>query len=112
MARLKLDKLAIGTMASGHLNLDISEKVSWDEFPEYASELVKICNGTVTDKADAPDTRIWSVSIGTADLRLVYADYPQMVSLESSSSVADHTIRQLHETLSVWHETGSTRTGV
>ena len=96
---LRLEKLAIGQMASGHLNLDLSGKVSWNEFPKYASKLVKMCDGIVKNKSDAPDIRIWYIRINEVDLRLVFDDYPQMVSIESSSDAADEKIKLLNEML-------------
>jgi hypothetical protein len=100
MSTVQLDKLALGQMASGHLNLDLSEKVSWDEFPAYVEGFRQICGGVITEKADAPDARLWGITINDVDLRLVYDDYPQMISLESSSDAGDQEIRRLHEKLS------------
>jgi len=100
MKTIQLDKLGLGQMASGHVSLDLSEKVSWEEFPAYAERFRHFCSGVITDRTDAPDARIWGITLNDISLRLVYDDYPQMVSLESSSDAADEEIRRLHKKLS------------
>ena len=97
---LLLDKLEIERMNSGHLCLNLSDNISWDEFPSYASKLVKVCGGIINSKNDTAEIRIWGVDITDTHLRLVYEDYPQMVSLESDSDASDETIRRLYKMLS------------
>ena len=86
-------------MASGHLCLHITEKINWEEFPEYAAMLLKFLNGKTMYKADAPDIRVWDVLINKKKYRLVFDDYPVMVSLESDDDEADNGIKAIREIL-------------
>lgn len=98
-----LDALKLGTMASGHLFLSLSERVSWEDFPAYAEALLRLITGTRLSTAESVETRIWTVSIGDQTVRLVQEDYPMMVSLESESAEADDLLRQLCEDLKSGH---------
>jgi len=100
MLSLQLDKLGLSKMASGHLCLNLSEKISWEIYPDFAESIIKICDGTVKDKVESPEMRIWIVVIAQQELRLVYEDYPQLVSLESCSDEADQLIKNLYAKLS------------
>ena len=90
-----LEALEIEPMASGHCCLNLSEQVGWSEFPEYAEKLLSKIGGRQVSVADAPDIRLWEVEVGGESLRLVYDDYPQLVSLESDSHAADARLRRL-----------------
>lgn len=96
-----LDALKLGTMASGHLCLNLSERVSWEGFPAYAEALLALIAGTRVSTADSVEMRIWTVSIGHQTVRLVQEDYPMMVSLESESAEADDLLRELYEDLKI-----------
>lgn len=85
----------IGQMASGHLCLEFSERVTWDSFPQFADRILSEIGARVTNKADTVEIRIWSVEIGRFHLRLVYDDYPSQASLESDSAEADKLLRQM-----------------
>lgn len=95
MKTIPLDALGIQQMASGHVCLNLSEKVGWDAFPVFAEQILSQCNGVVLEKTDSVDVRIWRVRIGDSELRLVYDDYPLMVSIESSDSSGDRTLKDL-----------------
>lgn len=95
----KLDELSVGQMASGHLYLNLTSRVSWEAFPEYAQQFLRVFSGIVREATDTPDMRIWTITIAEQELRLVYEDYPQMVSLESSSDDTDDVIRTLYAQL-------------
>jgi hypothetical protein len=92
---LPLDALEIEAMASGHCCLNLSEQVGWSEFPEYAEKLLSKLGGRQVSVADAPDIRLWEVEVDGESLRLVYDDYPVMVSLESDTDSSDSLLRRL-----------------
>ena len=87
-------------MASGHVCLNLSTKVGWEDFPDFAEAILEQCRGTVIEKADAIDIRMWRVKIGKSEVRLVFDDYPAMVSMESPDETGDQTLKYLSGTLS------------
>lgn len=86
-------------MTSGHLCLDITENMTWEDFPIYAKNLLKFLGGKIISKFDGPDIRIWDVRINKKNYRLVFDDYPLMVALESSDNEADSEIKRIRESL-------------
>ena len=82
-------------MASGHLCLNLSENVSWEDFPAYANALLNILGGSRTDTVESVEMRIWEVSFAGSGVRFVYDDYPAMVSLESRDEEGDVVLREL-----------------
>jgi hypothetical protein len=95
----KFNSLALQTMASGHLCLNLTGRVSWEAFPSFADDFVGSIAGKITNKSDAPDLRIWEVRVDNTVLRLVFDDYPVMVSLESSDIQSDELLKRLHQQL-------------
>lgn len=96
---LNAEMLNISKMASGHLCLNITENVNWDDFPEYANKLIKILNGELLSKVDATDVRIWEITINNHKFNLTYDDYPIMVALESSDDNSDNEIVNIQDIL-------------
>ncbi len=88
-------------MASGHGSLNLSERVDWSEFPGYAQQLLAEIGGRQVSQDDGPDIRLWEVEVRGERLRLVYDDYPQMVSLDAGSDAADFLLRSLVTDLTV-----------
>ena len=86
-------------MASGHLCLNLSSKVSWEEFPIFANQLLLLLEGSVLEQADGVDMRLWNVLIAGKKLRLVFDDYPVMASIESASNDGDSAIQEIHTLL-------------
>lgn len=86
---------SIGRMTSGRLFLELTSDIGWEGFPNYAQEFVKLLSGSVISRSDSVDTRIWGVMINNEILRLVYEDFPVMVSLESKSEEGDRIIEDL-----------------
>jgi hypothetical protein len=99
MNTLNFDALKTEKMATGHHCLNLSERVGWEAFPDFARKLLQVIGGQVMEKHDAPDIRLWEVNIGTCHLRLVFDDYPLMVSLESSDKEGDASIERIHRQL-------------
>jgi len=99
MDSLQLDMLAIEKMASGHECLSLSERISWEDFPCFAENLISLIGGEIIEKIDGPDMRLWQVKYRTSILQLVFDDYPLMVSLESLDSNGDLIIHDLYKIL-------------
>jgi len=100
MTKLALDALGVSKMASGHLCLNLSERVDWEAFPAFADAMISTIGGKVTEQDDAPDMRLWKVRVGDATASLVFDDYPMMVSLEASDAAGDSLVTTIHEKLS------------
>ena len=96
---LPLEALALQPMASGRLCLELTERVGWQDFPRYAADLLRALSGHKVRAIDSPDVRLWEVLLGGHPLRLVYDDFPVMITLESDSSEADDLLRELHASL-------------
>ena len=99
MKTLRTEKLSLLTMASGHLCLNLTESVGWGDFPAYADGLLRLLNGSVHTKADGVELCVWKVRFGSCELRLVYEDFPTMISLESSTDEGDCLLNELHRKL-------------
>lgn len=88
-------------MSSGHTCLDLSERVTWERFPEFATEFLKLVGGRVTDQADSVGVRVWNVEIEGSALWLVFDDYPIMASLESRDDSGDRVVERVYRALNV-----------
>lgn len=97
--RVRRDALSVAKMASGHLCLNLTEQVSWEGFPAFADVLLSAINGSVVERSDAPDMRLWKIRVGEATASLVFDDYPLMVSLEASDAAGDSLVRDVHQKL-------------
>lgn len=86
-------------MYSGNLCLELSNCIGWNEFPGYVSDLLKYLDGRVTERCDAVDMRVWKIQVDSQDVRVVYEDYPQMVSIESTCDSANVIIEKIFEKL-------------
>lgn len=87
-------------MASGHLCLNLSERVSWERFDAYAEGLLRELGGTrLKVVAESVEMKIWAVSIRGQALSLVFSDYPAMVSLESPGEGGDSVLQEVHSLL-------------
>lgn len=90
---------ALGRMKSGRLYAELISDVGWEGFPNYAEEFIKLFSGSIISRNDAVDTRVWGVIIKGQSLRLVYEDFPVMISLESQSEGGDRFVEELREVL-------------
>lgn len=85
---------SVGRMKSGRLYAELISDVDWEGFSNYAEEFVKLFSGRITSRSDSVDTRVWEVIIKNRLLRLVYEDFPVMISLESQSEEGDQFIEE------------------
>jgi hypothetical protein len=97
--QVRHDALVLTVMASGHLCLNLSESVSWEDFPAYANAVLAAVGGKRTRSAEASDVRLWEVVIDGQTLRLVFDDFPAMVSLESQDALGDAVLREIQARL-------------
>lgn len=93
----RFDALALTQMASGHLCLNLTEKIHWEDFPDYADTVLRFINGNVKQRCDATEIRLWHVEIHGCTMRLVFDDYPTMVTLESSDNQGDLILKTLYQ---------------
>lgn len=93
--QLPLDALHLETMSSGHLCLDLSERVRWEDFDAYAEQLLLRIGGAKGDVVESVEMKLWFVTIRGCILRLVYSDYPALVSLESRDELGDEMLQQI-----------------
>lgn len=93
------DALALTTMSSGHLCVNLSENVSWEGFPAFADALLKRIRGTRTRTTEGVDVRLWDVVIDGQNVQLLFDDFPTMVSLESRDARGDEVLRRVHDQL-------------
>lgn len=96
MSDFPLDALSLNDTPCGRVCLTLSAQVGWQDFPGYAQRLVGLCEGTVTQKADTPEIRVWRFTVGDSDVNLVFQDCPAMVSVESSDAAGDRLVRNLY----------------
>lgn len=91
--------LKITNMHSGHLCLELTECISWDLFPSVAEATTQVIGAKILEKIDGPDIRIWKIEFGGAMLRLVFDDYPVMMTIESPDDLGDKQLRLIHDML-------------
>ena len=92
---IPLDSLGLDEMASGHASLVLTSSVSWEDFPDYALTFVRCVEGRSSNLLEAADVRIAPVYVEGEELRLVFEDYPQMISLESTTAAGDRILYRL-----------------
>jgi hypothetical protein len=94
-----LERLMIEPMASGERSLRLTEQVSWEDFPRYASTLVTLLGGSVNHQADSPAERVWTVVIRGALFWLTFDDFPFGVSLDSQDARASSAVIPIRDAL-------------
>ena len=99
MRLLPLERLVVQRMASGDDSLVLTDQVDYDSFPAYAEALLLCVEGTVLNRIDGPDQRVWTVRIAGQLFWLAYEDYPHGVTLESKDSAASAVIPAIRQTL-------------
>ena len=89
----------IERMASGHLCLELSDSIGYEHFFEYAELIMSKISGRVKNRNNSYVTCIWDVLVRGDSYRLVYEDYPCLISLESSSDCAYENIENILKAL-------------
>ena len=110
---LPIERLDIRKMASGDESLLLTECVNWDAFPPYADEIVRLLGGTVVNRIDGPDQRVWTVCISNQLFWLAYEEYPSGVSLDPQNSDASAIVPSIRRSLLEYRaKSGPTSAGV
>ena len=99
MSDLPLDALAVEDTPCGRVRLRLSAEVSWHEFPDFAERLMGAWDGTVIQRADSEEIRVWRVRTESSEVSLVFEDHPPRVFLESTDGRGDQALRALHRRL-------------
>lgn len=94
-----VEALALKPMASGHLCLELTDKVDWNRFPAFAEGVLEKLGGQRLRMNNSVDMHLWEVRVDNAELRLVFDDFPTMVSLESSDDRGDEVLKRIFERL-------------
>jgi len=89
MTNLKLDALNIDILRSGRACLNLTSRINWEDFPDYAEGLLDLLDGKIEKKSDSFDIRVWEVTIDSEIFCLTFDDFPVMVSLESLTPKGD-----------------------
>jgi len=87
-------------MSSGNLSLQVTESVSWESFPDQAQRFLDRFDGRVVERIDTPVERMWIVIIRERRFWLTFDDYPPGLSLDSTDSLCNPVIQELHRSLS------------
>lgn len=84
---------------SGMLGVELTQNISYNEFPIFAEQMLKKVQGSVVSRSALPDAHLWQVVINDVPLELVYEDFPQSVSLEAVSKKGNDLLENLLPTL-------------
>jgi hypothetical protein len=99
MSHRILEKLELQKMASGHLCLELTEAVAFEDFPKFADEFLSTIGATVLHRLESFDLQIWDILLSNCEMRLVFEDFPVMVSIRSTSDEGDQILRKLRDKL-------------
>jgi hypothetical protein len=99
---IPLELLKITKMASGDDSLELTQSVSWAEFPRYATEIINILGGEIINKADTPVERVWDVCINGERFWLSFNDFGLGVSLDSQMRQSSKHITAIRDRLQEW----------
>jgi hypothetical protein len=82
-------------MADGNLCVTLTEAGTWESFPIFAEAWAAQIGARIEDRIDVVDTRLWHIRYERSLLRLVYADFPNGVTVESTGPEANAAIAML-----------------
>ncbi len=86
-------------MASGDDLLELTQRVSWYEFPRYAIGIIDILGGEIINKADTPVERVWDVCIRGERFWISFNDFGLGVSLDSQTPQSSKQITAIQDSL-------------
>ena len=102
---MPLELLTITKMASGNDSLELTQHVSWVEFPQYATEVINILGGEIINKADSVVERVWDVCVNGERFWLSFDDFGLGVSLNSQTQQSSKQITIIRDKLKEWRNT-------
>ena len=80
---------------SGHAVIELTERGTWEEFPEFAKRFTKQIEGKKIDQVDGPDVRFWDIELKGEKMNLGYEDFPNGISLMSYTDKGDLILNDL-----------------
>jgi len=92
-------ELSLEKLNSGHLCLELFSKLDWDQFPSFVDALLQSFSGSIEKKTDTVDIRIWELNMSGESIRVVFEDFPVMVSLESDTDGGDRLLQEIKDKL-------------
>jgi hypothetical protein len=94
-----LEVLQFEAMASGNDSLRLTTKVSWENFPDYAKQIVGLLGGHVHDRADSMVERVWFVTIFRRSFAIAFDDFALGVSIDPRDPQAARLIVEVRDHL-------------
>jgi hypothetical protein len=96
---IPLERLEIETMASGNESLRLTDRVGWEDFPRYAELVIASLGGTIVNRADGPDERVWTAIVQNCTFWISFDELVFGVSLDSQNAEASRLIPGVRRTL-------------
>jgi hypothetical protein len=96
---IPLERLELETMASGNASLRLTDRVAWEDFPRYAELVIASLGGTIVDRADGPDQRVWAAIVQGGAFWISFDELVFGVSLDSQNAEASRLIPVIRRTL-------------
>ncbi len=97
---LPIDSLLLLTKADGHLVLELSRQVEDEEFPRFVTNLTTLYGGSVVERTDVAEARIWRGNFGGTEVWVVLDEEEgPLVSLMSWDSKGDLFVSDLYDRL-------------
>jgi hypothetical protein len=94
-----LEVLQLEAMASGNDSLRLTTKVTWEDFPTYAKQIIGLLGGTLHDRADSLVERVWPVTIFRRPFWIAFDDFGLGVSIDPRDPQAAHVITEVRDHL-------------
>lgn len=82
-------------MHDGNLCVELTEAGTWESFEGFAEKWAEQIGAKIGERIDGPDVRLWHIVYERHQLRLVYSDYPNGVSVEATEAEANVAIEKL-----------------
>ena len=99
MTELPLERLEIEMMASGLESLRLTDRVQWEDFPEYASAVITLLGGTIVARAGAPTERVWTTSVQGCLFWISLDDFGLGVALDRQNADGARLIPEIRRIL-------------
>lgn len=84
-------------MQDGTYCIELTEEGTWESFAPFAEAFAQQLGSKITERIDGPDVRLWKLNHGGHDLRLVYEDFPNGVSLEPTDNSQNQVIEAIFQ---------------
>jgi hypothetical protein len=99
MPQIRFRNPSLTRMANGLQCVLLTEAGTWESFASFAQAFAAQIEATIVKRIDGPDVRICVLHWRDAQIRLVYDDFPNGISLEPVDADAQTSLRCLFEIL-------------